>query len=85
MNRRLLWMVLAGLFIGLMLTTILARGEHDEVRGKIQWDYKVIVVSGSTVGNRDKIETKLSGLGKDGWELIDFEESTFVLKRPAVN
>jgi hypothetical protein len=85
MDRRLLWMVLGGLFIGLMLTTILARGDHGEVREKIQWEYKVIVISGPMVGNRDKIETKLNGLGKDGWELIDFEESSYVLKRPAFN
>lgn len=85
MNRRLLWKVLAGLFIGLMLTTMLARGEHGEVRDKIQWEYKVVVVSGSTVQNRDKIETKLTGLGKDGWELVDLEESTYILKRSAVN
>ncbi len=68
-----------------MLTTMLARGEHGEVRDKIQWEYKVVVVSGSTVQNRDKIETKLTGLGKDGWELVDLEESTYILKRSAVN
>ena len=85
MDRRLLWTVLAGLFIGLMLTTILARGDHGEDSGKIQWEYKVIVISGPKFSNRDKIETKLNGLGKDGWELIDLEESTYILKRPAVN
>lgn len=84
MDRRLL-LVVAGLFIGLMLTTILARGEHGEVRGNVRWDYKVVTISGSKVIGRDKVESQLNGLGRDGWELIDFEESTFVLKRLARN
>ena len=83
MNRGLLLLVV--LFVGSMLTTMLVGGEHGEARGKLVWEYKVVTVSGSRVIGKDKIETKLNGLGKDGWELVDFEESTFVLKRLAGN
>ena len=85
MDRRLLLAVVVMLFVGSMLTTMLAGGEHGEARGKYRWDYKVVTISGSRVIGRDKIETKLNELGKDGWELVDFEESTYVLKRPAGN
>ncbi len=85
MNRGLLLVVVVVLFVGSMLTTMLVGGEHGEARGKLVWEYKVVTVSGSRVIGRDKMETKLNGLGKDGWELVDFEESTFVLKRLAGN
>lgn len=87
MDRRLLWLILGGLVVGLMLTTMLARGEHGQIGGKIRWEHKVVRISSSksTVPGRTAIETMLNGLGKDGWELIQFEESTYILKRPAKN
>ena len=87
MGRRFLLAVVVVLFVGSMLTTMLVGGEHDEARGEVRWEYEVVVISGSnsSATGRDKIERKLDGLGKDGWELVDFEESTYVLKRPAGN
>ena len=87
MDRRFFWLVLVGLLIGSILTTMLARGEDGEARGKGQWEYKAIVISGpySTISGTEKIETRLNVVGKDGWELVDFEESTYVFKRPSGN
>ena len=82
MNRKWLWLVVVAVLAGSMLTTVFVQAGQDEA--KVQWQYRAVVISGpfSTPDGRAKIEAKINELGKQGWELVDFEESIYVLKRP---
>ncbi|MHC4241458.1 MAG: DUF4177 domain-containing protein [Planctomycetota bacterium] len=82
MNRNYLWLIVAVFIVGLALTTMLATAQETEPT--IQWEYNVVGVPRS-VGNTSNIEeteAKLNELGKAGWELVDWEERTIILKRP---
>ncbi len=81
MNRKWLWLVVVAVIAGSMLTTVFVQAGQDEA--KVQWEYRAFRLSGrESRGYRDKLEAKLNELGKEGWELVDWEETDYVLKRP---
>lgn len=83
MNRNYLWLIVAILMVGLMLTTMLATAQ--EIEPTIQWEYNVVGVPRSVghTSNIEETEAKLNELGEAGWELVGWEERTCILKRPA--
>ena len=81
MNRKWLWLVVGAVLAGWMLTTMFVQAGQDEA--KVQWEYRAFRLSGPALpGYRDKLEAKLNELGKEGWELVDWEDTDYVLKRP---
>ena len=82
MNRKWLWLAVVGVLAGSMLVTVL--GQAGQAEPRAQWEYRAVVISGpfSTPSGRAKIEGRINELGSEGWELVDFEESMYVLKRP---
>ena len=87
MNRNCLWLLVAALAVGWILTTMLAKGQQAE--SQTQWEYKAVVMNTDGPFNEfeygEKVEAKLNELGKDGWELADWESVAYVLKRRAKN
>jgi hypothetical protein len=87
MNRNCLWLIVVALAVSSILTTMLAKGQQAE--SQTQWEYKSVVINTegpfNDVEYRGKIEAKLNELGKDGWELVDWENVAYLLKRRAVN
>ncbi len=83
MNRNYLWLIVAVLLVGLVLTTMLATAQ--EAGSEIQWEYHAVYLpSGvsNTRINNERVEAKLNELGQAGWELVGFEERDCILKRP---
>ena len=82
MNRKWFCLVMVAVLAGSILTTVFVQAGQSEA--KVQWQYRAVVISGpfSTPLGRAKIEAKINELGKQGWELVDWEESLYVLKRP---
>lgn len=82
MNRNYLWLVVAVLLVGLVFTTMLAKAQEAEPT--IQWEYYAVGFPRSVghTSNNEEVEAKLNEIGKDGWELIGWEERTCIFKRP---
>ena len=82
MNRNYLWLIVTILLVGLMLTTMLATAQEAEPT--IQWEYKVTVLPHRVTSRPDheRIEAKLNELGQAGWELVGWDDSSCILKRP---
>ena len=82
MNRNWLWLILAALVAGSMLTTMVGKAEHSEARAR--WEYRALEMrTFSSPDQHKEVEAKLNELGKQGWELVDWEDFTYLLKRPA--
>lgn len=47
-----------------------------------QWDYKIIGVGGNVQAARHILETQMSNLGRDGWELVNVTDGNAFFKRP---
>jgi hypothetical protein len=48
-----------------------------------QWEYKVVRYEGGAPNLGDaKLGAKLTGLGSEGWELVSWNEASWVFKRP---
>lgn len=82
MNRNYIWLIVAVLLVGLVLTTMLATAQETEPA--IKWEYNAIGLPAwfGPTANNETIEAKLNELGQVGWELVIMGERTCVLKRP---
>jgi len=78
MNRNYLWLIVVVLLVGLVHTTMLATAQ--EVKPTIKWEYNITHTSQNA--NGPKTEAKLNELGEAGWELVGWEERSWILKRP---
>jgi hypothetical protein len=81
MNRNYLWLIIAALFVGLILTTMLATAQ--EAKPNIQWEYNIAVTPQSATSHNyhEKTEAKLNDIGGSGWELVGWEGRTWIFKR----
>jgi len=82
MNCKWIYLVVAAVLAGVMLSSMFVQAGQGETN--VQWQYRAVLISDSyfTPEGRAKIKTKLDELGKQGWELVDFEESSYILKSP---
>jgi len=82
MDRGWLWLVVAVL-VGSVLVTMLGGVERQRRGGVVRWEYKAIVISGpfALPDHTEKIQPRLNELGREGWELVGFEQPTYILKR----
>ena len=78
MKRNYLWLIVAVLLVGLVLTTMLATAQ--EAGPNIQWEYNITHTPQGVRG--PKTQAKLNELGEAGWELVGFEERDCIFKRP---
>jgi len=85
MNRKNLWLIVAVLLVGLVLTTMLATAQEAEPT--IQWEYNAVGLPAwfGPTSNNETIEAKLNELGEAGWELVVLGERSCIMKRPLEN
>ena len=77
MNRNYLWLIVVVLLVGLVFTTMLATAQ--EAGPNIQWEYNITHTPQGARG--PKTEAKLNELGEAGWELVGWEDRTWIFKR----
>ncbi len=83
MNRNYLWLIVAVLLVGLVLTTMLATAQEAEPT--IKWEYRAVYLPtgvGPSSSQNERVETKLNEFGQAGWELVGWEERDCIFKRP---
>lgn len=87
MNRNWLWLIVAAMAVASILTTMFAQAEQTQ--NQAQWEYKDVRMpsrsTNSDEHNRTWAEATLNELGKDGWEVVVWEEFNCLLKRQVAN
>ncbi|MCK5161809.1 MAG: DUF4177 domain-containing protein, partial [Candidatus Aureabacteria bacterium] len=67
-------MVVIALAAGLMISNLLVQAQENESKAK--WEYKLI-----TVNRTSNVAETLNKHASDGWELVDWEATSFILRR----
>lgn len=87
MNRNFLWLMVAAVAVGSMLTTMTA--EEEPVQTRIQWEYKNVRMpcrsTSISAHLNERVEAELNELGKNGWEVVIWDDFNCLLKRQLAN
>jgi hypothetical protein len=70
-RNNVMFLVVGAILLGLIVTAMVVRG--NEPRPDVQWEYKTLRMDLFT-----DAEDALNEYGKQGWEVVDWEDTNFV-------